>query len=251
MEKSTFLGYMAAIGCVILSLVLMSAAAHRAKAKPRVLIFSKTNGYHHGCIPVGIATIQKMGAENNFDVDITTDSLDFNTANLKKYKALIFLCPTGKVFGPDEEKALQEYIHNGGGFVGVHSATDCEYAWQWYGDLVGAYFKSHPAQQQTARLIVVDKNHISTKHLPDDWDRLDEWYNFKYINPKVHVLIKIDESSYTGGQNGDNHPVAWYHEFEGGRSFYTALGHTDQSYSDPLYYGHLLGGIQYAMGVAQ
>ncbi len=250
MEKSHFLGYTTALGVVILGLVLMSASIRKAGSKPRILVFSKMNGYHHKSVPAGIAAIEKMGTENNFDVDTTADSTAFNSANLKKYKALVFLSPTGKVFGPAEEKALQEYIHNGGGFVGVHSATDCEYDWAWYGELVGGYFKSHP-RQQTARLIVVDKNHLSTQHLPDDWDRFDEWYSFKYLNPKVHILIKIDESSYTGGQNGENHPVAWYHEFEGGRSFYTALGHTDESYADPLYYNHLLGGIRWAMGADQ
>jgi len=115
-----------------------------AKAKPKVLIFSKTNGYHHACIPVGIEAIKKLGVENGFDVDATDDSTMINYKNLKQYKALVFLCPTGKVFGQDEEKGLQEYIHHGGGFVGIHAAADCEYNFQWYGDLVGGYFKSHP-----------------------------------------------------------------------------------------------------------
>jgi type 1 glutamine amidotransferase len=216
-------------------------------AKPKVLIFSKTNGYHHASIAAGIVAIQKLGAENGFDVDTTTDSTRFRKKILKKYAALIFLSPTGKVFGPEEETALQGYIHHGGGFVGIHAATDCEYNWQWYGDLVGGYFKSHPKQQQ-AKIIVVDKNNPATKDLPDTWERWDEWYNFKYLNPDIKVLLKIDETSYTGGANGDNHPMAWYHDFEGGRAFYTELGHTDESYSDPKYLGHLLGGIQYAIG---
>jgi type 1 glutamine amidotransferase len=216
-------------------------------AKPRVLIFSKTNGFRHSCIPVGIAAIKKLGEENGFDVDATEDSTQFTKKNLKHYAALIFLCPTGKVFGPEEEKALQGYIQHGGGFVGIHAATDCEYNWQWYGDLVGGYFKSHPKQQK-ANIIVVDKDNPATKGLPDTWERFDEWYNFKYLNPNVHVLLKIDESSYQGGENGANHPMSWYHDYEGGRAFYTELGHTDDSYADPLYLGHLLGGIQYAIG---
>ncbi|MBS1916449.1 MAG: ThuA domain-containing protein [Bacteroidetes bacterium] len=220
-------------------------AATPKHAKPVVLIFSKTNGFRHSSIPVGIAAIKKLGAENGFAVEATEDSTAFRFDNLKKYAALVFLSPTGKVFGPDEEKALQEYIHNGGGFVGIHAATDCEYNWQWYGDLVGGYFKSHPKQQQ-AKFMVVDKNHLSTKHLPDVWERFDELYNFKYLNPKVNVLIKIDEKSYTGGENGDNHPMAWYHEYEGGRAFYTELGHTDESYSEPNYLQHVLGGIEWA-----
>lgn len=216
------------------------------KANQKILIFSKTNGFRHSSIPVGIAAIKKLGLENGFDVDATEDSTLFNSINLKQYAAVVFLSPTGKVFGPDEEKALQEFIHNGGGYVGIHAATDCEYNWPWYGKLAGAYFKSHPKQQQ-AKVIVVNKNHPSTSFLPDTWERFDEWYNLKDHNKEVTVLMKLDEKSYTGGENGDDHPVAWYHDFEGGRAFYTALGHTDESYADPMYLHHLLGGIQYAM----
>jgi cytochrome c len=232
------------IAIIVACVFFVSAIPHRSK--PKVLIYSKTNGFRHSCIPVGIEAIKKLGSENGFDVDATEDSLQFNKKNLKKYAALIFLCPTQKVFGPDEEKALQEYIHNGGGYVGIHAATDCEYNWPWYGQLSGAYFKSHPKQQQ-AKLIIVNKNHPSTSFMPDTWERLDEWYNFKDINPNTTVLIKIDETSYTGGENGDNHPMAWYHEFEGGKAFYTELGHTEASYADPMYLKHILGGIQWAM----
>jgi uncharacterized protein len=239
----------APILCLFACLTLTSATWHpRPFAKPKVLIFSKTNGYHHASISVGIEAIKKLGMENGFDVDSTIDSTWFRTKTLKSYAALIFLSPTGKVFGPAEETALQEYIHHGGGFVGVHAATDCEYNWQWYGDLVGGYFKSHPKQQQ-AKLVVVNKDFPATKGLPDTWDHFDEWYNFKYLNKDIIPLIRIDESSYTGGENGDNHPMAWYHNFEGGRSFYTELGHTNECWADAMYLHHLLGGIQYAIGV--
>jgi type 1 glutamine amidotransferase len=232
-------------GCLFLLASLVNNPCK--KENPKILIFSKTNGYRHSSIPAGIAAIKKLGEENNFDVDATEDSTWFTSNTLGKYAALIFLSPTGTVFGPAEEKALQDYIHNGGGYVGIHAASDCEYKWPWYGSLVGAYFKSHPKQQQ-ARLLVVDKDHPSTRSLPDVWERFDEWYNFFNISQEIHVLIKIDEHSYTGGENSDNHPMTWYHNFEGGRVFYTALGHTDESYSDPKYLAHLLGGINYAMG---
>ncbi|HEX4852122.1 MAG TPA: ThuA domain-containing protein, partial [Puia sp.] len=229
--------------CICLSLI--SAISHRSR--PRVLIFSKTNGYHHASIPAGIAAIKKLGTENGFDVDDTVDSTAFNKKNLKKYAAVIFLSPTGKVFGPGEETALKEFIEQGGGFVGIHSATDCEYNWSWYGELVGAYFKSHPKQQQ-AKLMIVDKNNPSTEGLPDPWVRFDEWYNFRNLSQQTKILLKIDESSYTGGENGDNHPMAWYHDYDGGRAFYTALGHTDESFADSNYLHHILGGIKYAIG---
>jgi len=189
-----------------------------------------------------------LGEANKFTVDATEDSLAFTDANLSKYAAVIFLSPTMNVLGEAEQKAFENYIHKGGGFVGIHAATDCEYDWPWYVKMVGASFLSHP-QQQVAKIIVKDKNNPSTKHLPAVWERKDEWYNFKNMNPDVHVLLAIDESSYTGGKNGDNHPMAWYHEYDGGRAFYTELGHTDESFSDPLYLQHLLGGIKYAMKV--
>lgn len=231
----------------IVLVVLIQVPYSHLMAKSKVLIFCKTAGFHHNSIAVGIPAIIKLGQENNFDVDTTTNSAKFTIQNLKQYAAVIFLSTTGDVLNDEQQKAFQEYIHSGGGFVGVHAATDTEYAWPWYGDLVGAYFKSHPKQQE-AVLHVVDRNFIATKNLPAEWKRFDEWYNYKYIAKGLHVLITIDEKSYTGGENGDNHPMAWYHQYDGGRAFYTELGHTDESYADPLYLQHLLGGIKYAMG---
>ena len=235
---------------ILLVVVLVQLPFSKLLAKPKVLIFCKTAGFHHNSIAVGVPAIIKLGQENNFDVDTTTNSAKFTIANLKQYAAVIFLSTTGDVLNDEQQKAFQQYIHSGGGFVGVHAATDTEYDWPWYGDLVGAYFKSHPKQQE-AVLHVVDHDFIATKYLPAEWKRFDEWYNYKYISKGLHVLITIDEKSYTGGENGDNHPMAWYHEYDGGRAFYTELGHTDESYSDPLYLNHLLGGIKYAMGKAR
>ena len=234
----------------IVLLILVQLPYSYLLAKPKVLIFSKTAGFHHNSIAVGIPAIIKLGQENNFDVDTTTNSAKFTTENLKQYAAVIFLSTTGDVLNDEQQKAFEQYIKSGGGFVGVHAATDTEYGWPWYGDLVGAYFKSHPKQQE-AVLHVVDRNFIATKHLPAEWKRFDEWYNYKYIAKNLHVLITIDEKSYTDGENGDNHPMAWYHEYDGGRAFYTELGHTDESYADPLYLQHLLGGIKYAIGKAK
>lgn len=215
-------------------------------AKDKVLIFCKTAGFHHNSIAVGVPAIIKMGQENNFDVDTTTDAAKFTTANLKQYKAVIFLSTTGDVLNNTQQAAFEQYIKGGGGFVGVHSATDTEYDWPWYGKLVGAYFNGHPKQQE-ATLNVVDRNNPATAHLDEKWTRKDEWYNFKQIQPDLHVLIKIDESTYQGGTNGDNHPMTWYHDFDGGRAFYTEMGHTKESYTDPVYLKHILGGLKYAL----
>ncbi len=238
---------------VVAMLLICSTSLAWAKT-PKVLIFCKTAGYHHQSIAAGIVAIQKLGAENKFDVDTTTDVTKFTTSNLKQYAALIFLSPTGTgVFRDSTEKeALKHYIHSGGGFVGIHAATDFEYDWQWYGDLVGAYFKAHPAQQN-AVVDLVDSSNISTSFLPRQWKKFDEWYHFKWMAKDLHILLKLDESTLDYGKTpgikmGADHPIAWYHNFDGGRSFYTALGHTDESYSDPLFLQHLLGGIKYAMG---
>ncbi|MFB6455436.1 ThuA domain-containing protein [Chitinophaga sp. Hz27] len=229
-------------------LLLVTAISVSAKHKYRVLVFSKTKGFRHDCIPVAKAAIMKLGQQNNFAVDTTEDAAVFTYDNLKKYDAVIFSSTTGDVLDSAQQEAFIKYIHKGGGYMGIHAATDTEYDWPWYGKLAGAYFTSHP-KQQIATLHVVDKSNIATKHLPDNWTRKDEWYNFKDINPDIHVLIKIDESTYEGGKNGDNHPMAWYHDFEGGRAFYTELGHTKESYDDPAYLQHLLGGIQYAANI--
>jgi type 1 glutamine amidotransferase len=240
--------------CAMAILVVMNCSLASAKSKPKVLVFCKTAGFHHGSIKVGVPAIMKLGADNGFDVDSTTDENNFNDKNLKQYAVVVFLSTTGDFFKNETSKeALKKYIHNGGGFVGVHAATDGMYKWQWYGDLVGGYFKGHNDGAPEATLDVVDSTFIATKHLPRRWTRKDEWYHFKYLAKDLHVVIKLDENSFPYLPKNENlkmgdHPMAWYHEYEGGRAFYTALGHTDQSYADPAFLQHLLGGIEYAMG---
>jgi cytochrome c len=215
----------------------------------RVLVFTKTSGFHHSSIPNGVAAIQKLGQENDFSVDSTADAAWFNEDSLKNYSAVIFLNTTGDVLNHYQQAAFERYIQAGGGFMGIHAASDCEYTWPWYGQLVGAYFKSHP-KIQPAKIIINDKSDISTKHLPETWERTDEWYNFR-IPPSdsaVKILASIDEKSYQGGENGDHHPMVWYHDFDGGRAFYTEFGHTEESYTDPNYLKHILGGIKHAIG---
>jgi len=236
----------------LFSLLLFTAISISSYALPKkqkkILVFSKTAGFRHtSAINAGKKYLIELGNKNKFGVD-TTESADvFTTENLKQYAAVVFLCTTGNVLNDKQQPALQQFIRNGGGYVGLHSSSDTEYDWAWFGELNGAYFKSHPKQQE-AIFNVIDGNHISTAHLPKVWKRFDELYNFKWIGTDLHVLITIDESSYTGGGNGENHPMAWYHEFDGGRGFYTALGHDNKSWEDQLYLQHVLGGIKYAMG---
>jgi type 1 glutamine amidotransferase len=208
----------------------------------RVLVFSKTLGYRHRSIKDGVKAIKLLGQKNGFSVDHTESSSAISADNLKKYKAIIFLSPTGEFLNKKQKEAFKEFIHNGGGFVGIHAATDCLHKWDWYGEMVGAYFSSHPDIQE-AQLNVIDKKHLSTQGLLSPWKHRDEWYNFTYTNKNIKVLLTLDETSYKGGKNGDKHPIAWYHNFEGGKVFYTGLGHTKESYTDATFLKHLQGGI--------
>jgi glucose/arabinose dehydrogenase/type 1 glutamine amidotransferase len=231
--------------------LLPAAAGARSGDRAKVLVFSETAAFRHGSIPAGIAAIERLGRTNRFEVDTTEDSAQFTDANLARYDAVVWLSTTGDVLNDTEQAAFERYIQGGGGYVGIHSASDTEYDWPWYGGLVGAYFNNHPAQQ-TAKLVVNDDEHESTESLPTVWERFDEWYNFR-TNPRgnVHVLLTIDERSYSPGAGamGSDHPMAWCHAYDGGRAWYTALGHTDASYSESLFLKHVLGGIEWAAGI--
>ncbi|MEK6152709.1 ThuA domain-containing protein [Flavobacteriaceae bacterium 3-367] len=220
-----------------------------ALAPDQILVFTKTAGYRHGSIEKGVATLKELSKAHNFEITHTEDAEQFNPDVLDKYALVIFLSTTMDVLGNDQQRSFEGYIRSGGSFMGIHAASDTEYNWPWYGKLVGAYFESHPNNPNVrqAKMDVLDKAHPATAHLEDTWVRKDEWYNYKNINPDLKVLINLDESSYEGGTNGENHPIAWYHEFDGGRAFYTGGGHTKASYDEPNFQKHLLGGILYCL----
>lgn len=213
----------------------------------KVLVFSRTTGFRHSSIPTGIQAMHKLGGEHHFAVDATEETALFTDEGLRDFQVVIFLNTTGDVLDDVQQQALVRFIQQGKGFVGIHSASDTEYDWPWYGKLVGAYFASHPRIQQ-AQVEVVDRKHRATSFLPNPWPRRDEWYNFKQAPTGVQVLLKLDTDSYEGSTLTGNHPAAWYHTYDGGRAFYTAGGHTQEAYSEPLFLRHLLGGIQWAAG---
>lgn len=229
--------------------LLIPGAVSSGTLEHQILVFTKTAGFRHGSIPEAIDAVDRLAKEHGFAADFTEDGADFNDGNLERYSAVVFLLTSGDVLDKAQQAAFERYIGQGGGYAGVHSASDTEYSWPWYGRLVGAYFDRHPAQQ-TATLAIENPVHASTRLLPSVWSRFDEWYDFQ-TNPRdsVSVLITVDEASYSGGGMGEDHPLAWYQEYGGGRSWYTALGHTDDSYSEPDFLNHLLGGIQYAAGI--
>jgi type 1 glutamine amidotransferase len=222
-------------------------------ALDRILVFSRTLGYRHDAIGPGIEAIRTLGWANGFEVEASENPAAFSDENLSSFDVVVFLSTTADVLDDTQQAAFERYIRAGGGWVGVHAAADTEYDWPWYGQLLGggAYFKSHP-EIQTVQLEVENATHPATAHLPASFALQDEWYNFQQNpRPVVSVLMTLDESSYSPGADamGDDHPIAWAHEFEGGRAFYTALGHRPELYTDPLFTQHLLGGIRWAAGV--
>ncbi|HEV7347321.1 ThuA domain-containing protein [Telluribacter sp.] len=239
------------VGTVMVSILATALWSYVAvKEQPRILVFSKTAAFRHTSIEAGQKALMQLGKEKGFAVDTTEDASRFNEENLKKYQAVVFLSTTGDVLNAQQQNAFERYIQAGGGYLGIHAAADTEYDWPWYNQLAGAWFANHPMPDnvQKGEFVVVDKNHPSTSFLPERWEREDEFYSFKNISPALHVLLTIDEKTYKGGTNGDNHPMAWYQEFDGGRSFYTAGGHTGATFSEPLFLRHLTAGLQYVMG---
>ncbi|MEU9403638.1 ThuA domain-containing protein [Streptomyces sp. NPDC048242] len=249
--RTTRLLTTAAVGAALLLGCVTGPAAARPTDSGRVLVFSKTAGFRHDSIPDGIAAVQQLGATDGLTVDATEDAGAFTARNLRRYDAVVFLSTTGDVLNPAQQRAFEGYIRQGGGYVGVHAAADTEYDWPFYGGLAGAYFQSHPAIQP-ATVVVEDHAHPSTAQLPTRWERTDEWYNYRSDpRDRAHVLASLDESTYSGGTMNGDHPIAWCQEYQGGRAFYTGGGHTKESYADPAFRAHLLGGLRWATGAAQ
>ncbi|WP_410535384.1 ThuA domain-containing protein [Streptomyces sp. KL2] len=211
----------------------------------RILVFTRTTGYRHDSIPHGIGAFRDLGGGLGLTVEATEDP-GVLAAALDGCRAVVFLSTSGEVLTPASREALREYAAAGGAFVGVHAAATTEYDWPWYGELLGARFERHP-ELQPGVAVVEDRDHPATAHLDAAWPFTDEWYDFR-ASPRgrVRVLLCADESTYEGGGMGEDHPLAWCHENTGGRSFYTALGHSPEAYADPAFRRHLLGGLAWA-----
>lgn len=233
---------------VLYGLLLWSEAT--AQTSRQILVFSKTEGFRHASIEAGKKALEKMGKEKGFGTVFSENSAIFRESELKKFHAVVFLNTTGDILSEPQQTAFERYIQAGGGYVGIHSATDTEYDWPWYGRLAGAYFLDHPNNPnvQKGNIIVQMKKHWATQNMPDTFEKVDEFYNYKNINPAIKVILTVDEKTYTGGKNGPHHPMSWYHVYDGGRAFYTGMGHTDETFSEPLFINHLWAGIQWASG---
>ncbi len=227
----------------------------QAQPQFKALLFTKTAGWHHKSINEGVDAIRYLGERHQFQVDWEEMAWRFTDENLEQYDVIIFLSTTGDVLNDEQQAAMKRFIQSGKGFVGIHAASDTEYEWEWFTQLVGRMFVIHPANQ-TARLHVVDRNFPGMERMPDSFLFTDEWYTF--TDEKVeglNYLLTIDEDSYDPSADwgdkksdgmGDFHPISWYHEFDGGRSFYTAMGHMEKTYDDWLFLEHIYGGIYWA-----
>ncbi|EJL60412.1 ThuA domain-containing protein [Flavobacterium sp. CF136] len=217
----------------------------------KILVFTKTAGFHHSSIPQGIEAVKLICSQNGLKVKVTDNSDDFTKDSLAVYSAVLFLNTTGDVLNSSQQEAFEHYIKSGGGFAGIHSAADTEPDWPWYIRLVGAKFAGHPNNPNVLKAVIdiTGTRFPATQGLPLRWERTDEWYNYSDISADIKVIATLDESTYSGGTNGKNHPIAWYHSFEGGRAFYTGGGHTEASYAEPLFLKHLTEGIKYAAGI--
>ena len=236
---------------------MLAAAAASAAATDgttNVLVFSRTLGYRHASITNGIGAIRALGAQHGFNVEATEDSSVFARTNLERFQAVVFLSVTGDVLNSEQETAFKDYVLGGGGFVGIHGAIfgpqACEDKWAWYGEMFCCKFTNHSAVVP-AMVLTEDAAHPSTTALPSRWRRSDEWYNYTGTPRScAHVLATVDESTYQGGAVGEDHPITWCRLMGKGRMWYTAMGHTESSFSEPLFLQHLLGGIRVAAGLA-
>ena len=241
---------------LVVSLLALVASTPAVAEQFSVLLFTKTADWHHDSVAAGVTAIQELGKLHDFKVFWTDDAKrHINDKELAKYKVVIFLLTTGDILNDEQQAAFERYIRAGGGFVGIHSASDTEYDWEWYTKMVGYMFHIHPAVQ-TAVLKVEDYNFPGMDRFAKRFLATEEWYEFgPRKSDNLKFLLSVDEKTYKpaakwadkeGKGMGDFHPISWYHEYDGGRAFYTELGHLPATYSDANFMHHVYGGIYWA-----
>lgn len=242
---------------LVLSCVISLAAVAQDKKQFNALLITKTAGWHHESINEGVAAIRLLGVRNHFEVQWHQDGIPVTDNYLQNFQVIILLNTTGDIFNAEEQKAIEKFIQAGKGFVGIHSASDTEYDWPWYTKMVGRMFRIHPPIQ-TAKLRLTSTHFPGLEGFKDGQYWTDEWYEFdEEKTTGLNYILAVDETSYNpqvewghnkkkGKGMGSFHPVAWYHDYDGGRSFYTALGHMPAVYSEPAFLQHIYAGIYYA-----
>lgn len=210
-----------------------------------ILVFSKTEGFRHSSIPIGIRGLEALANTNHWDFISTEDASIFNPNALDSIDLVVFLNTTGNILDTTQQQYFKTYVETGHPFLGIHAASDTEHNWPWYHDLIGAYFESHPKLQNAKVLSYAE--HPSINKISQTWTPFDEWYNFKDIKDHISPLMMLDESSYEGGSLGSYHPIAWTHDKMGGKMIYLGMGHTDAIYSDPNFVLVLGQSIQFLL----
>ncbi|HEV7713377.1 MAG TPA: ThuA domain-containing protein, partial [Asanoa sp.] len=223
----------------------------RAPKNYKVLVFTKTAGLRRPSIQDGVATIRALAQDNGFTVTASQDAGAFTADNLATFRAVVFLNTTGDILNATQQGAFEAYIKAGGGYVGVHAAAETEPDWPFYQALVGAKVASATGVE-AGNVDIADRVHPATETVPRTLTLTEEWYNFTAnVRGQSHVLGTVDETSVTGGTMGFDHPITWCKDYQGGRSFYTGLGHSIETYRAAAYTKHLLGGIEWASGVVE
>lgn len=239
----------------VLLLLLHTNLTSLSQKQFKTLLVTTTRGWHHESLHAGVLAIQQMGVKNHFDVVVWENPNGFTDQYLEQFQAVIFLNTTGDIFDSIQQKVMERFIQSGKGYVGIHSASDTEYDWDWYTKLVGRMFVIHPVIQ-TAKLNILDEKFPGLQGFENNKLWTDEWYEFTPEKISgLNYILGVDESSYNakvqwGQKRGEGmgklHPIAWYHNYDGGRAFYTALGHLPSVYSDPAFLNHLFAGIFWA-----
>jgi len=220
-----------------------------AQGTTTILLYTRTDVPHHPSIVPGVRALHELAEANGFFLTHTEDPRAFTGPAPVQPGVVVFLNTATDELDAGQREGLVQCIRGGSAFVGIHSASYFEKDWPWYESLVGARFAGHPEPQE-GRVDVTDRNHPATMGIPARWVHVDEWYNFRSLPAGVRVLATLDESTYAGGAHGAHHPVMWCHTFEGSRSFYTALGHTDECFRDETYLAHILGALRWAARLA-
>lgn len=227
----------------------VATASSVGMVTPRILVFTRTDGWRHDSIPTAIATLQQLAAQQGLQVKASEDPTLFNPVALARYRAVVFASTTREVLDAEQQAALEDFIRAGGGFMGIHAAADTEYQWPWYGELVGAWFANHPPDGLRSSQVTFTDTAMTEDGRP--WLLTDEFYNYRR-NPRgqaqLQIIATLDESLYDGGEMGADHPIAWCRPWQGGRSWYTGLGHDAALYADPVFRRHLSRGLDFVTG---
>lgn len=244
---------MSILRALLIALAALAPSSAVAVQRPAILIFSHTTGYRHDSIPAGIAALRSIAERRGLAVVASEDPAQFEPGGLSRYRAIVLLSTTTDPRNPASEwltgsrrAELQHFVGRGGGIVAIHAAADSHYHWPWYGRLIGGRFARHPDGTPRGKVTIAQPRHPATTGLAATVERVDEWYYFDDFDPTSRLLATLDPASI-GEPEVNPKPVSWVREVDGGRVFYTALGHTSESYSEPFFLKHVAGGLDWVL----